>query len=238
MRPVWAFRRRFEPFGTALSAASQNGCRRWGWSGRRGSNSRHAAWKAAALPTELLPPDGPKSTSRSSPFPAGQTDALRTMSGTADMSSGTPRASSRRRRRPTESGIALFFLLLAGYALIANRLDQASIGPAVFFVVLGLLLGPDALGLLRLDIESSTVRELAELTLALVLFTDASTVGPARTAARRRPGRPSPRDRAAADDRPRRARRRGSSSRSFRSRPRCSSGPSWRRPTPRSGCPS
>src|SRR5690606_24774213 len=27
------------------------------WSGRRGSNSRHAAWKAAALPTELLPHD-------------------------------------------------------------------------------------------------------------------------------------------------------------------------------------
>ena len=36
--------------------------RRWrsvrrGWSGRRGSNPRHAAWKAAALPTELLPHD-------------------------------------------------------------------------------------------------------------------------------------------------------------------------------------
>ena len=29
------------------------------WSGRRGSNSRHAAWKAAALPTELLPPEDP-----------------------------------------------------------------------------------------------------------------------------------------------------------------------------------
>src|SRR4029079_7200929 len=25
------------------------------WSGRRGSTPRHAAWKAAALPTELLP---------------------------------------------------------------------------------------------------------------------------------------------------------------------------------------
>jgi hypothetical protein len=25
------------------------------WSGRRGSNSRHSAWKADALPTELLP---------------------------------------------------------------------------------------------------------------------------------------------------------------------------------------
>ncbi len=76
----------------------------------------------------------------------------------------------------TESGIALFVLLLAGYALIANRLDQASIGPAVFFVLLGLLLGPDVLGVLRIDIESSTIRELASLTLALVLFTDASTV--------------------------------------------------------------
>jgi hypothetical protein len=27
------------------------------WSGRRGSNSRHSAWKAEALPTELLPLD-------------------------------------------------------------------------------------------------------------------------------------------------------------------------------------
>ena len=26
-----------------------------GWSGRRDSNSRHSAWKADALPTELLP---------------------------------------------------------------------------------------------------------------------------------------------------------------------------------------
>lgn len=26
------------------------------WSGRRGSNSRQSAWKAEALPTELLPP--------------------------------------------------------------------------------------------------------------------------------------------------------------------------------------
>ena len=27
------------------------------WSGRRGSNSRQSAWKADALPTELLPPN-------------------------------------------------------------------------------------------------------------------------------------------------------------------------------------
>jgi NhaP-type Na+/H+ or K+/H+ antiporter len=75
-----------------------------------------------------------------------------------------------------EAGIAFLVLLLAGYALIANRLDQVSIGPAVFFVLGGLLLGPEVLGVLHIDVESSTTRELAELTLALVLFTDASTV--------------------------------------------------------------
>ena len=39
-----------------------------------------------------------------------------------------------------------------------------------------MLLGPDVLGVLRIDLESSTIRQLAELTLALVLFTDASTI--------------------------------------------------------------
>ena len=43
-------------------------------------------------------------------------------------------------------------------------------------MLLGLVLGPDVLGVLHIDIESSTIRQLASLTLALVLFTDASTV--------------------------------------------------------------
>ncbi len=35
---------------------SPTGCSRWaGWSGKRGSNPRHSAWKADALPTELFP---------------------------------------------------------------------------------------------------------------------------------------------------------------------------------------
>ena len=74
-------------------------------------------------------------------------------------------------------GIAAFALLVAGYALIANRLDRLSVGPALVFVALGFVLGPVVLGSLHLDVESTTVQELAELTLALVLFTDASTVG-------------------------------------------------------------
>ncbi len=75
-----------------------------------------------------------------------------------------------------EAGIAIFVLVLAGYALVANRLDHLSIGPAIAFVVAGFVLGPDGIGLLDVGLETETVRLLAEITLAFVLFTDASTV--------------------------------------------------------------
>ena len=75
-----------------------------------------------------------------------------------------------------ETGVAAFALILAGYALIANRLDALSIGPALAFVVVGLVLGPAVLDVLPVGIETTTARQLAEVTLALVLFTDASTV--------------------------------------------------------------
>jgi sodium/hydrogen antiporter len=75
-----------------------------------------------------------------------------------------------------EIGVAAFALILAVYALVANRLDKLSIGPALAFVAVGLVLGPVVLDVLHVDVESSTVRHLAEVTLALVLFTDASTV--------------------------------------------------------------
>ena len=75
-----------------------------------------------------------------------------------------------------EIGVAALALLLAGYALIANRLDKLSIGPALAFVAVGLVLGPVVLDVLHIDLESTTVRHLSEVTLALVLFTDASTV--------------------------------------------------------------
>jgi NhaP-type Na+/H+ or K+/H+ antiporter len=75
-----------------------------------------------------------------------------------------------------EAGIAVFVLILAGYALIANGLDRLSIGPAITFVLVGLLLGPDVTGILDVGIETDAIRTLAEITLAFVLFADASTV--------------------------------------------------------------
>jgi sodium/hydrogen antiporter len=75
-----------------------------------------------------------------------------------------------------EAGVAVFVLVLMGYALVANRLDGLSVGPALVFVVVGLVLGPDMLAVLDIEVESTTIQALAELTLALVLFTDASSV--------------------------------------------------------------
>ncbi len=75
-----------------------------------------------------------------------------------------------------EVGVAVFVLILGTYALVANALDRRSIGPAITFVAAGFVLGPDGLGVLDVALESETIRLLAEITLAFVLFTDASTV--------------------------------------------------------------
>ena len=48
--------------------------------------------------------------------------------------------------------------------------------PAILFVVVGLLVGPEVLGEIDLESSSGTVRALAEATLALVLFCDASRI--------------------------------------------------------------
>jgi len=74
-----------------------------------------------------------------------------------------------------ESLAAVIALIVAAYALVAGRLNRASIGPGLFFVVVGLAIGalwPGA----SAAIDDSTALLLAEATLALVLFVDASTI--------------------------------------------------------------
>jgi hypothetical protein len=68
IEPLQPWQRVAEPCSTRISRLEQSlgepsvqlSCRpeheTGDWSGRRGSNPRHAAWKAAALPAELLPP--------------------------------------------------------------------------------------------------------------------------------------------------------------------------------------
>src|SRR3954447_13306474 len=67
-------------------------------------------------------------------------------------------------------------LLLIGWALISGVLARANINGPLVFLVAGYLLGNPDWGLLAVDVDASTVHVLAELTLALLLFSDASRV--------------------------------------------------------------
>lgn len=71
------------------------------------------------------------------------------------------------------AAIALFVL---SFGLVSGRLKKSIITPPMMFVSFGLLIGPQFLGLIQLDPAREWVRVLAEFTLILVLFTDASRV--------------------------------------------------------------
>jgi len=71
-------------------------------------------------------------------------------------------------------------LLLAAFVLVysvfAGRLESRWIHGALMFVLVGILLGPAVLDVLHLQIRGPGLRVLAEITLAIVLFTDAANV--------------------------------------------------------------
>ena len=65
--------------------------------------------------------------------------------------------------------------LLIGYAAVSRRLGRLNVSGAMFFTTTGLLVGP-VLGLLDLRLQGEQVKLLAEITLTLVLFADASRI--------------------------------------------------------------
>jgi NhaP-type Na+/H+ or K+/H+ antiporter len=76
----------------------------------------------------------------------------------------------------TEWALAIVALALLGVAAVSRRLSGSPVTPAMLFVLVGLLVGPKVLDEIDLSSTSSTVRALAEATLALVLFCDASRI--------------------------------------------------------------
>ncbi len=75
-----------------------------------------------------------------------------------------------------EWSLAIVALTLLGVAAMSMRLSGTPITPAMVFVAVGLLVGPQVLDGIDLDSSSGTVQSLAEATLALVLFCDASRI--------------------------------------------------------------
>jgi sodium/hydrogen antiporter len=71
--------------------------------------------------------------------------------------------------------LATIAALLIGYATVSRRLERLNVSGAMFFTTTGLLVGP-VLGLLDLRVHGEQVKLLAEITLTLVLFADASRI--------------------------------------------------------------
>ncbi len=73
----------------------------------------------------------------------------------------------------TLAAIALFIL---AFGLISGRIQKSVISPPMVFVLFGLLVSNRVLGVIDLTAENEIIRTVAELTLILVLFTDASRI--------------------------------------------------------------
>jgi len=67
--------------------------------------------------------------------------------------------------------IAAFAFL---YSLVASRLERTPINGALVYVVCGLICGPTVLNIISLNLEGEGLKILAELTLAVVLFSDSA----------------------------------------------------------------
>src|SRR5271168_824537 len=70
------------------------------------------------------------------------------------------------------AAILAAFLLI--YSAVAGRVERSWISGPIVFTGLGFILGPGGLGVIRINIGGEGLRMLAELTLAMVLFTDAA----------------------------------------------------------------
>ncbi len=70
--------------------------------------------------------------------------------------------------------IVAAFLLVFG--LISGRIEKTFLTAPMIFVIFGLVIGPAGLGLIEIEPESAILHTLAEATLVLVLFTDASRI--------------------------------------------------------------
>ena len=76
----------------------------------------------------------------------------------------------------TEGTFAVVALLVLGWAVISNVLARVNVNGPLAFTVAGFLLANPDWGPLSVDVDTPSIHLMAELTLALLLFADASRV--------------------------------------------------------------
>ncbi len=72
--------------------------------------------------------------------------------------------------------IAVIGVLFLVYALVSGRLEGTILTAPLIFVMFGFIAGPGGFGLADIDVEHSAIHIIAELTLILVLFSDAARI--------------------------------------------------------------
>ena len=70
-------------------------------------------------------------------------------------------------------GLIVVSLAIVGYAVVSKRLSSTPLSGPLIFMVIGVLVGPSALGLIHGAFDTQVIEWLLEGALALVLFTDA-----------------------------------------------------------------
>lgn len=73
----------------------------------------------------------------------------------------------------TLTAVALFVL---AYAAVSGKINRTIFTPPMLFAAFGLCMGDAGLGLVHLEVENPVIHFIAEMTLVLVLFTDASRI--------------------------------------------------------------
>ncbi|MDB4749957.1 cation:proton antiporter [Rubripirellula sp.] len=70
--------------------------------------------------------------------------------------------------------LAVIAAFVFAYCLVAARLERTQFNGPLVYVACGLMLGPYCLKMVSIDVDGETLKTLAELTLAVVLFTDSA----------------------------------------------------------------
>lgn len=72
--------------------------------------------------------------------------------------------------------IGILAAVLIVYSLLSRRLERLLVTGPMFFVAAGILLGPDVLDVIKLELTSETGLLVAEIALVIVLFADAGRI--------------------------------------------------------------
>ena len=70
--------------------------------------------------------------------------------------------------------LALFAVFVLIYSSVAGAVERTWISGPIVFTLFGLLVGPVGFDLLSMETDREMIKAMAEVTLALVLFTDAA----------------------------------------------------------------